>query len=151
GLGLVGLFALLVAGHFFSDLTAVNAVLLFAAPLLCWAGELPGVRRGRSWLRTAVQLALVTVPLTLAVLLAARPFVGKATPTRTGGLHNGGTPWPRPTSAAAPCCANCTALISPMTCSTSGTSPAACARWSRFRPWPSRSASAWSAPSTCWP
>src|SRR5206468_10182489 len=34
--GMIGLFALLVVGHFFGSLTTPHALLLFAAPLLCW-------------------------------------------------------------------------------------------------------------------
>src|SRR5207253_444659 len=45
GLGVVGLFALLVIGRFFGELTWTNAALLFFAPLLCWLPELPAARR----------------------------------------------------------------------------------------------------------
>src|SRR5439155_22315983 len=45
GVGLVTLFALLLAGRFFGKLTTMNAVLLLAAPLLGWLPESPYVRR----------------------------------------------------------------------------------------------------------
>jgi hypothetical protein len=44
--GLVGLFALLIMGRFFGELTTRHALILLAAPLLCWLPELPrGVQR----------------------------------------------------------------------------------------------------------
>jgi hypothetical protein len=75
GPGVVGLFALLVAGRFFSDLTTTNALLLFFAPLLCWLTELPYVRTQRPWIRVALGVVLVAIPVTLAVAQAQRSFV----------------------------------------------------------------------------
>ena len=45
GLGVVGLFALLIVGRFFGQVSTLNAALLFFAPLLGWLPELPFVRR----------------------------------------------------------------------------------------------------------
>jgi hypothetical protein len=74
GVGVVGLFALLVSGHFFGQLTAVNAVLLFLAPLLCWVPELPLLRLGRPWLRGLVRAGAVAVLLGVVVFLAQHKF-----------------------------------------------------------------------------
>jgi hypothetical protein len=57
--GVVGLFGLLVAGHFFASLTATHAVLLFLAPLLCWLPEVPPVRRLWPVLRGALRVGAV--------------------------------------------------------------------------------------------
>ena len=48
---MVGLFSLLVIGHFFGELTTAHAILLLFAPLLGWLPELPycdGSLRGRA-------------------------------------------------------------------------------------------------------
>lgn len=71
GVGVVGLFALLVVGRFFAGLTDVNATLLFAAPLLAWLPELlPRRIRGHAPLR----LALAAVPVVIALVLAQQKF-----------------------------------------------------------------------------
>ena len=74
GVGIVGLFALVVMGRFFSELTTTHAVLLFCAPLACWVVELPHLRALRPWLRGLIQLLLVAVPLAIVVVQAQRQF-----------------------------------------------------------------------------
>jgi hypothetical protein len=54
-----GLFSLLVVGRFFARLTSVHAILLFCAPILCAALELPFLRWLGPWPRTAAGLLLV--------------------------------------------------------------------------------------------
>src|SRR5262249_25973011 len=51
GVGVVGLFSLLVIGRFFGDLRTDHALVLFAAPLLAWLPELPRLRRLPPWAR----------------------------------------------------------------------------------------------------
>lgn len=75
GPGLVGLFALLVVGHFFAVLTVRNAALLFFAPLLCWLPELPAVRGLRPWALGFLRVVLTAVPVAVAVALAQQKFV----------------------------------------------------------------------------
>ena len=70
GVGLVTLFALLLAGRFFGKLTTANAVLLLAAPLLGWLPELPYVRRLGPRARGSMRVALAAVPLVVALILA---------------------------------------------------------------------------------
>jgi hypothetical protein len=71
GLGLVGLFALLVAGRFLiEEMTTLHAVLLLFAPLLCWVPELPGLRRLPSWQRGVLRIALVLIPVVFCVTQA---------------------------------------------------------------------------------
>jgi hypothetical protein len=74
GLGVIGLFAALVSGHFFGSLTIANGALLFVAPLLCCL-PLP---IPRTWprLRAVVSTALVAVPLALAVVGASQKPAG---------------------------------------------------------------------------
>ena len=71
GVGVVGLFALLVVGRLFADLTTLNAALLFAAPLLGWLPELLPARRG---VRVALRLGLAAVPVVVALVLAQAAF-----------------------------------------------------------------------------
>ncbi len=67
GVGMIGLFTLLVTGHFFSDLPLWAAVCLLFVPLLAWLADLPGP------LRPVTRLSLVAVPLLLIVLHAEKP------------------------------------------------------------------------------
>lgn len=74
GIGVVGLFALLVVGSFFGNLTTTNAVLLFTAPLLAWLVEMPGTRTIRPSLRFAMAVFVVSIPVAIAVGLSAKKF-----------------------------------------------------------------------------
>jgi hypothetical protein len=65
GVGVVGLFSLLVIGRFFGQLTTPHAVLLLCAPLLCWLPELPYVRRLPAGGRGLLMVALVALPLSV--------------------------------------------------------------------------------------
>jgi len=67
-LGLIGLFAMLVSGHFLASLGLDHAVILFAAPLLAWALILPRIRKA-AMLRLAV-LVLEAIPVAGIVGLA---------------------------------------------------------------------------------
>jgi hypothetical protein len=67
GLGVVGLFGVLVAGRFFGELTSINARLLFLGLLLAWLPELPYVCRLWPWLRGVLRVVLVLVPVLIAV------------------------------------------------------------------------------------
>jgi len=75
GLSVVGLFALLVAGHFFGSLSAGHAVVLFFGPLLCWLPELPARFRGLA------RLAWAVVPVAVVLALARLKFVESSTQT----------------------------------------------------------------------
>jgi hypothetical protein len=74
GVGVVGLFGLLVIGRFFGQLTTTHAALLFFAPLLCWLVELPGVRWLNPRLGAVLQLLLVAVPLAIVLSQAKQTF-----------------------------------------------------------------------------
>jgi hypothetical protein len=83
GPAVVGLFSLLVIGHFFGELTTSHALLLGLAPLLCWLPEVPLVRRAPAWLRGLARLALVAVPLGVALVQAQQQFVQNSAATST--------------------------------------------------------------------
>jgi hypothetical protein len=86
GLGIVGLFSLVITGRFFVELTTCNAILLFAAPLMCWVPELPYLNRLRPGLRGAIRPVLTAVLLAVALGLILRgekratPAVGNEEP-----------------------------------------------------------------------
>ncbi len=71
GVGIVGLFSLLVIGRFFGELSTLHAAGLFFAPLLCWAPELP-------WRRGLVRVVLVAL-LVAAVLFHVMDRFNKET------------------------------------------------------------------------
>ncbi|HMC88041.1 MAG TPA: hypothetical protein VKI17_00770 [Gemmataceae bacterium] len=85
GVGMVTLFALLLAGRFFGKLTTVNAALLFAAPLLGWLPELPYVRRLGPRTRGSMRVVLAAVPLLLALILANQKSEADAASPSTPG------------------------------------------------------------------
>jgi hypothetical protein len=68
---LVGYAGLVLVGHFYADLPLPAAALLFLAPALPWAAQLPALR-GR-WLPATVRVSAVLVPVALALWLALRP------------------------------------------------------------------------------
>jgi len=67
-IGLVGLFAILVSGHFLASLGLDHAAILFAAPVLAWVLILPRIRKA-AMLRVAV-LVLEALPVVGVVGLA---------------------------------------------------------------------------------
>lgn len=74
GVGVIGLFTVLMIGRFFSDLPTDLALCLGFAPLLAWVPEGPGLRRIRPSLRGAMRLVLVAVPLVFVVVKALARF-----------------------------------------------------------------------------
>ncbi len=74
GIGLVGLFGILVMGRFFGELSTGRALALFLAPLFCWASELPALRDRKPWVVGTVRLVLVALPLIFVLGLAKRDF-----------------------------------------------------------------------------
>ena len=75
GVGVVGLFAVLLIGRFFGSLPTGSALCLLLAPLLAWVGEAPGVRRLWPIPRAAARCVLVAVPLVLVVVNAYGRFI----------------------------------------------------------------------------
>jgi hypothetical protein len=89
GLGVVGLFALVVIGLFFGKLATNHAALLFFAPLLCAIPELPYLRRMGPRLRGFAKVLLATAPIALVLILAFQKFNEDA--TKTSGDANQGS------------------------------------------------------------
>jgi hypothetical protein len=83
GPGVVGLFSLLVIAHYFSDLKAARAVLLFAAPLLCWVPELVPARGSWPRVRALARVALVAIPIVIVLVGAGKSFVESSRPSAT--------------------------------------------------------------------
>jgi hypothetical protein len=74
GLGIVGLFGMLVAGRFFAALTTTNALLLFLAPLLLWVPEGPYLHRIWRWLRGCLGVLLVGAVVAFVLWRAKTQF-----------------------------------------------------------------------------
>jgi len=81
GVGVVGLFALLVVGRLFAGLTDLNATLLFAAPLLGW---LPELLPPKTRTRTILPPALTAVPVVIALVLAQQKFAADSARPESG-------------------------------------------------------------------
>jgi hypothetical protein len=81
GLGVVGLFSVLLLGYCFGSLSPGWALGLGLAPLLAWSAEVPGVVRLRVWLRAACGLLLVAIPLVFVVILAQARFTERSSAT----------------------------------------------------------------------
>jgi hypothetical protein len=84
GLGIVGLYALLIMGHFFGQLAVAHAALLFVGTLLCWIPELPYLRRLGPRLRGLIRVLFVAVPVAVALALAQQKFVSDSIRTSPG-------------------------------------------------------------------
>lgn len=81
-LGIAVLFALLVVGRFFGNLTTTNALLLFFAPLLAWLPELLLGNRFGPRSRAAASVVLATVPVAFALMLVGQKIaVDSASPS----------------------------------------------------------------------
>ena len=84
GVGVVGLFSLLVIGRFFGDLRTDHAIILFAAPLLAWLPELLRLRRLPPWARGLARVLLVGLVVGAVLGDAARRFAAESGPTQPG-------------------------------------------------------------------
>ena len=100
GIGVIGLFSLLSIGHYFGQLTSLRAFVLFLTPLLCWIGELPGLRSKPPWQRSAIRLIAVTIPVAAVLYFAKQDFDHKIGPLLAAstsphtGLHlSSGSNW----------------------------------------------------------
>jgi hypothetical protein len=74
GLAVVGLSGFLVMGHFFGQLTASHALLLFGAPLLAWIPILLPFHWMRPWLRGLAQVILVAAVAAFVMAQAKKQF-----------------------------------------------------------------------------
>jgi hypothetical protein len=84
GVGVVLLYALLIMGRFFGELSTLNSALLFAAPLLGWLPELPYVRRIGPWFRGVLRLGFTVAAIAVVVALAQKKFAEESTRNSPG-------------------------------------------------------------------
>jgi hypothetical protein len=75
GVAIVGLYALVVIGRFFGELSSAHAIVLFASPLLAWLPELPVLRRLPGWARNVTRVLLVGLLVSAIVGMEVRKFV----------------------------------------------------------------------------
>jgi hypothetical protein len=66
--------ALVVCGYFYSDLPAGAALLLGVSPLALWIGEAALVTRRRPGVAAGVRLGVVTLPVAIALAIAAAAY-----------------------------------------------------------------------------
>ncbi|HEV3004134.1 MAG TPA: hypothetical protein VGX78_06710 [Pirellulales bacterium] len=92
GPAVVGLFALIVVGRFFADLTTLHAVLLFTATLGCWVSALPYIRNLRPAMIGTCRLAAVAVPLAIVVIQAQSRFAANAASAGEYGAYGAAAP-----------------------------------------------------------
>jgi hypothetical protein len=74
GIGLVGIFSLLVIGRFFGSLPTSTAACLWLTPLLAWLVEVPPLSKLSPWGKTAARLIVVALPLIVIVVQAQLKF-----------------------------------------------------------------------------
>jgi hypothetical protein len=74
GLGIVGLFAVLILGRFFGSLPTGLGLGLFVSPLLAWIVEIPFLRKFPPSAREAIRIAMVVLALAFLVTLARLRF-----------------------------------------------------------------------------
>ena len=67
--------AFLICGYFYSDLPTSSALILAAAPLMLWLGELSIVTARKPWMAVITRTAFIALPVTLALLFAAWPML----------------------------------------------------------------------------
>jgi hypothetical protein len=72
GVSIIMLYALLIVGRFFGELSSTHGILLLASPLLGWLPELPGLRRLPLWGRNLCRVLLVGILVSGVVIDTAR-------------------------------------------------------------------------------
>jgi hypothetical protein len=74
GIGLIGIFTVLLIGRFFGSLPSSTALGLWFAPLLAWIAEIPRLRRFGPRARTAIGCIAVATALIVIVIRAQMKF-----------------------------------------------------------------------------
>jgi hypothetical protein len=65
----------LLCAHWYTELTALDAALLFVAPLGAWIVRIPAVGTLRTWQRNLAELAAISIPAAIAFGLALSKFL----------------------------------------------------------------------------
>jgi len=79
GMSVIGIFAVVLVGRFFGNLSTGLAACLLLAPLLAWTVELPRLRTLAPGWRGTGRLACVAVPLIVVAIVAQRKFAAAST------------------------------------------------------------------------
>lgn len=74
GIGVVGLFGLLLVGVFFGRVSMICGLATLLAPLICWSTEPPLLRHRKPWVVGSIRLVLVAIPLLLVITAAKHNF-----------------------------------------------------------------------------
>ncbi len=74
GIGIVGLFGLLLIGIFFGRISIVSGLVMLLAPLLCWITQISWLRHRQGWVVGSMGLLLVALPLLIVLLKAKHDF-----------------------------------------------------------------------------
>lgn len=80
--GFVGLASILIIGHFFGSLTSSHAILLSAAPFICWLVNRVPQEQLLPWHRGILSLGMTTVLLAFVVWQAQHQFNAAYAPSR---------------------------------------------------------------------
>jgi urea transporter len=83
GMGVIGIFSVVLVGRFFGQLSTVQSACLLLAPMLAWTVELPWLRTLSPAWRNVARLACVAVPLVVVVIVAQRKFIAASTARST--------------------------------------------------------------------
>lgn len=86
--GFVSLAGILIIGHFFGSLTAVHAIVLSAAPFVCWLVNRVPQERLLPWHRGILSLGMTTVLLACVVWQAQRQFSAAYATSRPGAAES---------------------------------------------------------------
>lgn len=85
GVGMAGLFSVLVIGRFFGELTTPHAGILLAAPLLVCLPELPLRKYSSPWVRATLAVVIAVIPIAFVVIQAREKFVRASAPASSTG------------------------------------------------------------------
>lgn len=85
GVGMVGLFSVLVVGRFFGELTTLHGGILLVAPLLVCLPELLLRKHSSPWLRATLGAVIAVIPIAFVVMQARERFVRASVPASSFG------------------------------------------------------------------
>jgi hypothetical protein len=87
GFGVVSLGSLTFIGVFFGRLAIASAVVLLAAPVLCWLTELGWCRERSALTKGVIRVAIVAAVMAIVVLIAQRKFEREFRPLLSNGAQ----------------------------------------------------------------
>ena len=69
------MFGVLLCGNKYSELPLSSALLLSAAPLMLWLGELKPIKNRPAWLSVILRALVIAIPVGIALLIACWPML----------------------------------------------------------------------------